>query len=149
MLSEADATLVQADGEIPALAVVLDPDGFAQTLSRVYPDADVKSVQPLYVRYKPGVSCLIGYSIETASGRVDAYARAHSAASSDKIAKARQRPSVPSSLGQGITVLSDSALVIYPFPNDHELRALTSLAEPDDRREMLGDLLPDYTSLWA
>ncbi len=149
MLSEADATLVQADGEIPALAVVLDPDGFAQTLSRVYPDADVTSVEPRYVRYKPGVSCLVGYSIQTASGRVDAYARAHSAASSDKIAKARQRASVPSSLGQGIRVLSDTALVIYPFPNDHELRALTSLAEPAARRELLGELLPDDPPLWA
>ena len=149
MLSEADATLVQADGEIPALAVVLDPDGFAQTLSRVYPEAGVTSVKPRYVRYKPGVSCLVGYSIQTASGPVDAYARAHRAASSDKIAKVRQRASVPSSLGQGIRVLSDTALVIYPFPNDHELRALTSLAEPAARRELLGELLPDDPTLWA
>ncbi len=149
MLSEADATLVQADGESPALAVVLDPDGFAKTLSRVYPDADVTSVQPRYVRYKPGVSCLVGYSIQTASGPVDAYARAHRAASSDKIAKVRQRASVPSSLGEGIRVLSDTALVIYPFPNDHELRALTSLAEPAARRKLLGELLPDDPPLWT
>ncbi len=148
MLSAADAQVVERDPHIPGLATLLDASTFAETLSRAYPEAGVASVEPCYIRYKPGVSCLVGYSVMASAGCLDLYARAHNPGSGDKIEKAANRRSVVSPLGLGIVVLGDKAVVIYPFPNDHELPALQSLAEDAPRRQMFECLLPDHSHLW-
>ena len=148
MLSAADATLVERDPNVPGLAVLLDPDAFGQTLASLYPGSDVRAAQPRYVRYKPGTSCLVGYRVDTGAGPLDLYARAHNPRIDDKIDKAGQRRSIASPLGAGIKVDNRLAVVIFPFPNDHELRGLRALAEDEPRRDMFQRLLPDHEPLW-
>ncbi|MHC4415976.1 MAG: aminoglycoside phosphotransferase family protein [Planctomycetota bacterium] len=148
MLCQADASLVRRDPLIPGLGTLLDPEAFAESLRRAYPGAGVTTAEPRYVRYKPGTSCLVGYWVAGRAGSMDVYARAHSTNVSQKMEKAAQRESVPSPLGDGIKVLADNAVVIYPYPNDHELPALQHLDRPQARREMLQQVLPDRADLW-
>ena len=148
MLFPADEILVRRDPDIPGLKELLDPAAFAETLRRIYPAADITAAEPKYVRYKPGTSCLVGYAVTAGGACLDLYARAHGAGTTEKIAKAAQRESVPSPLGDGIKVLADDAVVVYPYPNDHELQALSVIEEPAARREMLADLFPDRQDLW-
>ena len=77
MRCDADRALVRRDPGIPGLEMVLDPDSFAATLRILYPQAGVTAAEPLYVRYKPTTSCLVGYSVSCTVGTVSVYARAH------------------------------------------------------------------------
>lgn len=149
MLSSADARVVKRDPQVPGLGTLLSPEAFAEALRRSYPDGGVTCVEARYVRYKRGTSCLVGYRVDTTHGPLDAYARAHNPRHHDKIENARRGPSTRSPLGSGIAVLSDLSVVIYPFPNDHELRGLHGLADSGPRRALLERLLPDHPDLWA
>ena len=147
MLSPADATLVQRDLQLPGLRILLDCEAFAETLRRLYPDAGVASAESRYVRYKRHTSCLVSYRVVTEADPVDVYARAHNPDLNGKVQKASQRRSVPSPLGPGITIVREAAVVIYPFPNDHELPALRHLVTAQRRERMLRQLLPHHPHL--
>ncbi len=147
MQCPADASLVRRDPDVPGLAVLLDSGRTAELLARVYPEAALTAVEPRYVRYKRGTSCLVGYSVECATGAVEVYARAHTSGTVSKLDKAAQRESVSSPLGAGVTVIPEQSIVIYPFPNDHELPSLRELGDPRSRRQLIEHVLPDEDDL--
>ncbi len=147
MLCPADANLVKRDPGLSGLAMILDPDAFAEMLQGLYPDAGVTGCVANYVRYKPATSCLVGFTVSCAAGTVDVYARAHDS-SGAKIEKADRHESAASALGGGVTVLADRAVAVYPFPNDHELKMLPRLQGAESRREMLQEMLPERPDLW-
>ena len=147
MLDASDAALVQRDKDLPALSLLLDPSGMAEAVSRAYPLADITAVDARYIRYKPGTSCIVGYKVDLPSGSVDFYARAHNPVNGAKLDKARLRSSVSSSMG-GMTTLDEHALILYPFPNDHELFT-QPLWSSRQRRDTLKLLLPDRPALWG
>ena len=140
MLCQADANLVKRDPGLPGLGMILDPDAFIETLQGLYPDAGVTGAAPNYVRYKPTTSCLVGYRVFCAAGTVDVYARAHDS-NGAKIQKAGRHQGAASALGAGVTVLTDRAVAVYPFPNDHELKLLPQLQGAASRRDMLHEML--------
>jgi len=146
MLCPADANLVKRDPGLPGLAMILDPDAFTAMLQGLYPDAGVTGCVANYVRYKPATSCLVGYRVSCAAGTVDVYARAHDSDGA-KIEKAGRHQSAASALGGGVRVLTDRAVAVYPFPNDHELRMLPRLQGAGSRRDMLREMLPDRPDL--
>lgn len=71
-----DARLCETDRDLTALPVVLDAEQVAPLLGE-----PPGSVTATYVRYKPGVSCVVGYS----TPRGPAYAHAASARQLDKL----------------------------------------------------------------
>lgn len=148
MLSAADAKVVRRDPRIPALPLLLDTDAFVETLAGLYPGAAITALEARYLRYKPGMSCLAGYRATTPAGTLEIYARAHNPAVAEKVEKAAQRDSVRSLLGGGIGIAAEQALVIYPFPNDHELPALRRLGERGTGDGVIRELLPDRPDLW-
>ncbi len=147
MLCQADADLVKRDPGLAGLALILDPDAFVETLQGLYPDAGVTGCVPNYVRYKPATSCLVGYQVQCAGGTVDVYARAHDA-NGAKIEKAGRHQGAATALGGGVGVLTDRAVAIYPFPNDHELKLLPQLQGAASRADMLREMLPDRPDLF-
>jgi aminoglycoside phosphotransferase (APT) family kinase protein len=136
------------DPGVPALEALLDPERAAALLRRAYPAAEVLWARPRYVRYKPRTSGLVAYDLMTARGAVSLYARAHNPDLGDKLRKAAERPSAPSALGRGIVVLEDEAVVLYAFPNDHELPALRMVGERAGWRQLLEEILPEHPNLW-
>nr|HMQ55578.1 aminoglycoside phosphotransferase family protein [Anaerolineae bacterium] len=63
MLSPADAALVQRDPHLPGLALLLDPAAMLETLQRQVEPVQIEAMQPTYLRYKPGTSCLAAYRV--------------------------------------------------------------------------------------
>ena len=76
MLSFAETDLVHRDHAIPGLAMVLDPDTFATALRRAAPDADLRTAQITYRRYKPQNFCRVAYRLDVAGAELDLDVRA-------------------------------------------------------------------------
>ncbi len=148
MLSPADAAFVKRDPALPGLAVLLDPPALAEALQTRLPGAQIEALTATYVRYKPRTSCLVAYRLKTGEAEIDLYAKAYPVNAGDKLNKAHYQRAVEGPLGPGIIVLADAAVVIYVFPNDPELAALSRLADPKARRDLLTKLLPNHPDLW-
>jgi hypothetical protein len=144
MLSSADQHLIDRDPRVPGLRVLLDDELFAARLCERDTGVHVQSVHANYVRYKPGTSCLVAYALATDQGPARVYARAHDLEMSAKLEKAAGRMAVPTVLGPGIEVRRDEGIVIYEFPNDHDLDALRELHDDGKRRAVLEAMLPGH-----
>src|SRR2546428_12444857 len=79
MLSSAETDLVRRDPAIPGLAMVLDPDSFATALRRAAPDADLRTAQITYRRYKPQNFCRVAYRLDVAGAALGLDVRARRA----------------------------------------------------------------------
>ncbi len=143
MLLPADASLIERDRKLPGLATVLAPEAFLAALRLLFPEAEPKAAQPVYVRYKPGTSCLVGYQLEVGGERVFLYARAHRFDAQDKLRKAHQRASIPGPFGPGRIVLTQKASLISVFPNDSKLKALALLADEHGQKRLFRPFTPE------
>src|SRR2546428_8636572 len=76
MLSSAETDLVRRDAAIPGLAMVLDPDSFATALRRAAPEADLRTAQITYRRYKPQAFCRVAYRLNVAGEELELDVRA-------------------------------------------------------------------------
>lgn len=148
MLLPADLDLVRRDTALPGLATLLDPDAFVAALRPSLPEACIERAQITYIRYKPGMNCLVAYQFEAAGGVVEVYAKAHGPDAKVKLRKAHKWSSVPGPLGPGRIVLEDRAIVVSIFPNDSKLRELPYLTDVEARRRLLHELVPDQPDLW-
>ncbi len=142
MLSAADTELVRRDPGIRGLDTVLDVEAFAALLARRAGEAELRDLRVTYLRYKPGVNCLVGYRVSVAGSDTSIHAHAYGLAAEAKLAKARQRTGVRGALGPGCFVDEAKALVINVFPTDRKLKALPVLAESEGRRSLLRSVLP-------
>lgn len=142
MLLPADADVARRDRDLPGLAVVLDPDAFAEAVAAPVP------LRPLYVRYKPHTSCLVAYRTAGADEGVQVVATCYRRDARDKLEKARQRPAVPGPWGPGRLVLERPAVAVSFFPNDDELEVLPRLLG-DERGRFLRKMFPKRPELWS
>jgi Phosphotransferase enzyme family len=148
VLSPHEADLVRRDPALPGLAIVLDPEAFVAALRQSLPEANLGTAQITYVRYKPGMNCLVGYQLEVAGAVVELYAKAHGSDAAVKLQKARKRPSSPGPLGPGRVVLEADAIVVCSIPNDRKVKALPYLVDAEARKRLFHQLLPDRPDLW-
>ncbi|MGH3090003.1 MAG: phosphotransferase family protein [Rubrobacteraceae bacterium] len=148
MLSSSVADIVKRDPTLPGLATLLDPDAFAGKLRSSLPDRDVRTADITYVKYRPGESCLVGYRIEAGESVTEAYAKAYPRSDADRrLRRAREETGVPGPLGPGRLALEDLAAVVSVFPNDGRVKALSRVEDPDSRRRLLRESLPDRPDL--
>jgi len=148
MLSFAETDLVHRDHAIPGLAMVLDPDTFATALRRAAPDADLRTAQITYRRYKPQNFCRVAYRLDVAGAELDLDVRACRPEDLASWLGDRDGLQVTGPLGHGRIVLEDRAIVVNVFPNDLKLPQLHHLADPGKRERVLRKLLPDHPGLW-
>ena len=146
MLCPGDLHLARRDPALPGLATVLDPDAFARLLRWRVPRLDLKSVRAVYVRYKPGTSCLVSYEVQTPHALVHVHANTYTvdratdmAADAGGIAGSRRRRA---------DIIADQGIVISVFPDDHGLRTLARIWEPGGVSDVLRKLLPDLPAFW-
>jgi aminoglycoside phosphotransferase (APT) family kinase protein len=149
MLLPPDADLARRDRQLPGLAILLDPEALAARLRRALARDDLGPARVTYVKYHPGVKCLVGYQLPVAEAEVQLYAVAHRPDACRELEKARTRPSVPGPLGSGRIVLEDCAVLVSLFPNDRKLKALPILADGASRQSLLGELLLRRPDLWG
>jgi tRNA A-37 threonylcarbamoyl transferase component Bud32 len=150
VLSKPDRRVVERDPDLPGLATLFDLEATAELLARLYPEARIESAEATYLRYKPGTSCLVGYRVRLgAGGETLAYARASRPDRPEKVYKATRRTPIASALGGGPRVEPAQAVTVFPFPHDLRLRALARVGDPERRRALLRDLLPERHALWS
>lgn len=140
MLLPADAGIVQRETAIPGLGALLDPDEFAVVLGDTLCGGGVNAVRLVYVRYKPGTSCLAAYKVDTGGECVDIYARALPRDDMNQLRKV-----VPDIGG---VILEDRAVAVFGFPNDGQLGALSLLADDEARVRLFSEILPERPDLW-
>ncbi|UCD75510.1 MAG: aminoglycoside phosphotransferase family protein [Phycisphaerales bacterium] len=143
MLSPADADLVARDQRLPGLALLFDETALSEEIKRRCPAATIGDLRANYVRYKPGTSCIVGYSARSRSGETVLYARTHTPSASAKIEKVAAQGHVDNSIGFGAITIASPPMAVYAFPNDHELRCLPHLQHPQRRRALLHRALYD------
>lgn len=148
MLYESDAAIVQRDPALPGLATLLDPVAFGDALQRAAPAAILKSVIPVYAKYKPGTNCLIGYRCRVNGDDINVYAKAYPISAVNKMVKARERPGVAGPLGPGCLALDEISTVVSVYPNDAKVKALPLIADEKSRALLLRDIFPDRPELW-
>jgi aminoglycoside phosphotransferase (APT) family kinase protein len=148
MLSPSDADLIRREPALPGLATLLDTEAFVTALRRSLPEAELGAAQITYIRYKPGMNCLVAYRLEAAGAPVEVYAKTYGPDAEVQLQNARQRSSVSGPLGPGRIVLEDGAIVVSFFPNDGRLKALPRLADVEARNRLLRKLIPDRPDLW-
>ncbi len=132
MLSKADQLVVDRDRGLPGLGVVLNDEAVGALLAERM-GISASGLRGVYVRYKPGVSCMVGYELQGAEGHVQRfYARAHRLQDQNKIVKERRAVGVVGSSDVGRIVLEDQAVVVFVFPRDHELLSIEKLISPPE-----------------
>jgi hypothetical protein len=148
MLSAADAELARIDPALPGLSTLLDSDAFSARLRRALPYLDVETAHLTYLRYRPGLSCLVGYRLQGAQGwELDLAATAYRGNDRKKLAHAREAVFRGGAPASGLFVLEDCASVVSIFPRDRRLPALARLADRHHRKRVLAELLPGHPEL--
>lgn len=149
MLSHADAALVARDPAITGLAVILDEAAFAAVLRLALPGVSIDAVEATYVRYKPGTSCLVAYTLATADGPVSIYALAYAPVARTKLRRAAALRERPGPLGVGGLAIAELDMAVYSWPYDHELPAMALLDWPRGRGRLLAALAPNRLDLYG
>lgn len=141
----ADEALAGRDRALQGLGTVLNGDRLAELLAAAMPAAAVRSVQPTYVRYKPGTSCLVGCRLESAFGEMSGYVLLYRPNERGKLAK---HAAARSGAGAQAILLPRYAAAFYPFPLDRRVIAAPALADPGRRGAVLRRALPGHPELW-
>ena len=142
MLSATERSIVERERDVPGLGTLLDPDLFLEALRARVDRLELLSARRTYIRYKPGANCIAAYTIETESGPLELYGKAHGRDASTKFAKASARQQVASVLGPGRLLFDEDAIAVSIFPNDSKLSALPDLAEVATRLALLESIMP-------
>jgi Ser/Thr protein kinase RdoA (MazF antagonist) len=128
--------------------MVLDPEAFLYALRAALPGVPIDSATATYVRYKPGMNCLVAYRLSVGGVEIDSYAKAHRPDAREQFQKALERPGVDGPLGKGRIVLPGEAIVISIFPNDSELKVLYRLDETEMWSRLLRRVFTHRPDLW-
>jgi len=133
------------DHTLPDIMEALDARKMAGHFGRGIPEEyfesgeyRLESCEPEYVRYKPGVSCVVGYRLglsEKGSGS-EIIQRVHgrfvpSGDGEEEYRKARKTHTAAPHWGPSVAYLRDIEMVVSFFPNDRVLRGLRFVLEPD------------------
>lgn len=135
MLSRDDLELTRRDTAILALAELLDDNAAAGVIRQAVPHLGVRSVSGVYLRYKPATSLLAAYLADTPAGPQHVHVTAYRRDAIDKLGKHRRRsPQIAegNAAADEPVVDADRALVVWPFPADAEIAALSEVAALGD-----------------
>lgn len=142
MLNEYDSQLCRRDGALPGLATLLDPSAIQLLLKNASPDAEIREVIPVYMRYKPGEMCMAAYRVRCGIREVLIHAIACQSSGTPKYARLTGPPAVCDSHLPSHLVLSDKRLVLSTFPNDQKLKTIRRLYEPHRFSRLIAKLNP-------
>lgn len=125
----AKTNLIARDTAIPGLGMVLNPDRLRVTLEHYFPAQQLGELQATYLRYKPGVNCLVAYRLQLGNQWIDFYAKAFHGEDEGKLQKWQHRSGLLEPLRDGSQILSSMATILSVFPYDAKLRGLSNLAQ--------------------
>jgi Ser/Thr protein kinase RdoA (MazF antagonist) len=134
MLLAADADLIARDSNLPGLRILLDPELFCEIIQEQLPSVHLNSIQPSYLRYKPGTSCLAGYQVMVNGLAIDLHATAYRSKEQPKLLKSKKREVFNPTFGAGVLLFPETAILVSIFPNDRKLKSLAKLNSNEFRK---------------
>lgn len=144
MLEKDDSSIVEADAQVPALSVLLDNDAALVLFQKHLPQLQPTAATCTYLRYKPKVSCLASFVLDTPHGVEMIHAKGYSPAGVVKLANLEQSSErLPPKVRQPV-VVRDLRMMFSPFPVDEALPALRLLYDDDRHPTLLKRLAPDF-----
>lgn len=143
-LNDHDSDLIRRESGLPGLQTLLDDGALGE---RIADDLGLSkaSAELEYLRYKPGVNCVAGFSFAGDGLPGIGYAKAFSAADAGKISKPSMRRPLASGLPSTL-VLDDLRIVVHFFPGDRRLRALSKLSHPEPESKLVRRLIKNASS---
>lgn len=133
------------DAELPGLDLLLNPDRMLTLLQTQLPAQEWTAVRPVYIRYKPGMNCLVGYRGEADGQAVDLYAKALRPAHQAKLNKSSSGEEDMSP--RQTRVVPNAGVLISLFPHDLKLPVLRRLHLEEPRNALMRRLwhtTPDW-----
>ena len=148
MLSAHDAGLIHRDRDLPGLAVLLDSDAFLELLAVEFAFLGAARAAIRYVRYKPHTSCLCSYRVTGPDGPFDAYAKAFTKRTPEKLRYWRTGASAEQNRQSGRAASDRWQIGISLFPDDRRLKVLPRLHDQARRERILTDALGSRPEWW-
>jgi aminoglycoside phosphotransferase (APT) family kinase protein len=148
VLFPAESDLVRRDIALKGLGLVLNPERLVDRLRPHLHCNQLRGVGVKYVRYKPGISCLVSYNLEVDGQHIDIYAKAVTPAAVNKLRKAYHKYASLDAAEPHVVILEDYATAIFTFPLDAKINTLPNIAHSESRRHLLRYLLPRRPDLW-
>lgn len=147
MLLNSDRRVVNQDGLLSGLALLLNEERLLSVLNRAWPQHRFETLSTTYLNYKPSVRCLAGYLGQTSDGPLLLHAKAYTAEEYGRVrpiaeAKADVTSSPP-------CLLDDQCAAVWRFPADRKLVGLADLASPERRARWLRKRFPNEPALWG
>ena len=140
MLSPANRELVARDPALPGLALLLDPPALLAWLRGRWPALALSGLEPSYLRYKPGTSCLAGYRLMVDGKATWLTFIARRRDAFEKFEKVLLKSGLPGPFGAGRELVPELALTMASFPTDRGLKRLWRVAQPQAWGPLLGKL---------
>lgn len=135
-----DRALAEHDHALPGLDLILDAPWLRTELDALLPTR-VTGLEVTSVRYKPGMSCLVGLDLMIDGVRTHASAQLFGPGQQDKFQKYKEQACRSASQPAQVFVLKGAAIAVWLWPFDGELDALSALEDPKRRSRLLGSCL--------
>ena len=129
-LAGADKAIVSREKDFASLATLLDPGRTLQWLRLQAPWLEVASLEPNYLKYKPGTSCLASFVARGNGAPAYVYLKGFAGNARHKVGKAASQSARDSS---GVVVDRKLGVAAYLFPQDAVLSSLADVLNPTDR----------------
>ena len=133
MLSEEDRMLVKRDPELPGLAQALDPEYVGHQVGW----SELEKLTATYIRYKAGVSALVGYEAVVHGEARRLYVRTTSTANAGKLQPSHRRPPQTVHGESGFGHDPSCLCSWWVFPNDAAIHALRHLIDEETRQRFV------------
>ncbi|MFQ5719945.1 MAG: aminoglycoside phosphotransferase family protein [Acidobacteriota bacterium] len=134
---------VPDDCRLPGLAAALEPLSMRRRLEELFGVA-VEHLAISYVRYKPGLSCIIQYVAQGGGERIFHGRVCRPDEFSPMAAKAyavhRPRPGLP----RPVAASSDLGLVLVAFPEDRAIPGMRHILDTDKLKRVLHEQVPRF-----
>lgn len=142
MLDE-ELQIITRDPVLPGLSLLFDEAKLLNVLKTHLPNLSIINLRRCYLRYKQGTNCLIRLQLSTADNEITLYAKAYRQSESHRLYKDHK----PKGFKKYRLVIPEYSVVVFLFPLDKKLRALTKLMTPRTRGSLLRRVVSDADEL--
>lgn len=146
--SSDDAAVITRDKALKGLPLLFTPALLAQAIEIHCPILTISDLKPTYIRYKPGMNCLIGYDMHVGSDIHWIHAKAFTSTDQNKRDKALQHEATTGPLRVSRIVIDEADIVVTFFPNDLKLRGLKRLNGAAHQQRLIKRIFSDRPDLW-
>jgi len=148
MLSTEFKNLTKRDEAVQGLSTLMKPKAFIRVLGSYFPEKNLEKMRMKYIRYKPGVNCLVRYQLKVDGQKIEIHAKAFGADKRTKIQKSKERKTVNATIGAGRIFLEDQGIMVGLFPNDNKINSLKHLDGGKNQKRIFRKLFPQRQELW-